>query len=307
MNITIPFCPSGIITLSAKHKGHTTRQLTFPNVITNEGLNYIFSSPKYNGVGYYLGECQVGTDNTYPTKKDTQLGGFSASTNVDDGVDSTPGTRLDYEADGTPYWACNYRYTFPVGSIADVIREVGIAPYHTDSINLFSRALVRDQLYKPTEFVVLNDESLEVLYEMRIHLDPSDLVFYTTLNDKTRIKCTMRLAAIGQIAKLGQDMESGGAYLYISNGPIGTITGKPQGSLTSSGKVSFNTYTKDTYTVLARHTFSVGSGIWDEGIRALYTTTNFHSLQIEFDPPLPKKNTQKLRLQFKYNWGQYDP
>ena len=133
----------------------------FNNMILNTGLNQMISTNDY------LAYACVGTGANPVTATQTTLQTFL--------VNSAEGSSIGGGITGNPYYSFQrVRYQFPVGSAAGNLTEVGIRGGTTG--NLFSRALIRDNLGNPTTFTVLGDEILQVTYELRCYPNQDDVV-----------------------------------------------------------------------------------------------------------------------------------
>ena len=298
----------GHFKLAAVKNGVAVRRCEFDNVVCTGGLDYIYSCPKYSdGNGYYLGECQVGISNAAPASTDLQLGSFAQVAPVVNSDYAHPNLSLE-TVNGITSWVCSYQYVFAAGSIVDVIREIGIAPYHPSGtpVNLFSRALIHDQFDMPSEFTIHGDESLEVIYELRVVLDPTTIQFDVTGQDNFDtfpVHCILGAGNVSQIPPLGRSLESNPPTIYVTDGPIGNMFEAPHGDVTQVVNGTYKPYVPGSFSVDASFYVSEVTGNFDGGVSSLMTRTNFHSLQLQMKPSPIKTTSKQLRLGFKYNWG----
>ena len=151
-----------------------------PNMIVKAGLNAV------GGGATLIYQCCIGTNSTTVTFIDTGLGAQIAATTTIQS--STYGA-----ASSAPYYRW-YRKTFRFdqGVAAGNLAEVGMK---TSSGTLFSRALIVDSAGIPTTLSILEDEYLDVTYELRTYIDATDKVQTIVINGDT-YTVTLRAADI---------------------------------------------------------------------------------------------------------------
>lgn len=153
----------------------------FHNLITNKGLDEIEIN------GNQLTACRIGTGNATPNVTDqflqTQVG---ATTTAGTGNNAT-GVAIDN----------SYIYTrksrrFAAGTIAGLnLSEVAMAREVGAATPVFSRALLTDALGNPLTIVLLPDEVLDVIYELRLYITNADVVVNVSI-DGVASTVTMR-------------------------------------------------------------------------------------------------------------------
>ncbi|MEC7118981.1 MAG: hypothetical protein VXW65_03630, partial [Pseudomonadota bacterium] len=99
----------------------------------------------------------------------------------------------------------------------------------------------------------------------------------------------------------------GGARLFT--GAIGTAFQIPSGTMVTSGQVSGNSVVKTDYENNSNEiklTFNIGLNNANAGTnKSVYLITNIGCYQIEYDPVLPKDDTQTLFIPFILSWDRY--
>ena len=149
---------------------HTRRVAAhwFPNLVTDDGLDRMLTHSDW------LDNCYVGSGRDTPEANDNKLANRVAKTE----------TILERKSETVPdqgYGSVRRAYRFPAGFHAD-LTEVGIgtgfyddgsmekedAGYY-DQFVLFSRALILDANGQPTTLTKLDDEILDVFYELRLY------------------------------------------------------------------------------------------------------------------------------------------
>jgi hypothetical protein len=273
----------------------------FPNLITNGGLNRMATSS-------YLLSCQVGSGSTVPAFTDTSLTSFVAGSST---IQTTNGSVLAT----SPYYAWIRRsWRFAEGAATGNLSEVGIAWTSTPG-NLFSHALILDEVGSPTTITILSDESLDVIYELRYYPKLTDTFGTVVLTGSIggSYDWTMRTALAGTYtpntgwgifnspSALAMNY-SGPSFPSCYFGGIGAITAGPSSSI---GTVGFTpiSYVSDSFEISVSITFSLLQGNHASGIRAVLFKLGVGAMQIEFDPPIPKTAADLLSLVVKYSYA----
>lgn len=288
------------------------------NLITDLGLDLIATDNSYMRV------CAVGTGNAAPSVSDLQLDSFLVSTtNVtgrQQGVNSTE-----------PYavWA-RKTFRFNQGQAAGNISEVGIG---SGVSQLFSRALVLDGGGNPTSITVLPDEWLEVIYELTLEIDTTDVTGQVTLGGNiggtydfifrpclvTTLKPATNITAgrgwgffsstapedntmSDRLINWGSDSDGGS---FTSD--IGPVTGQPSGTPiggSSSGNRPSTLvlpYVPGSHEIIVRRTAGLSQN--NGNIRSMGFSVGIMHHQIQFDPPIPKTSNDVLVLDIAHRWG----
>lgn len=281
----------------------------FPNLIVDAGLNVIGTS------GSWLNQCRVGTGNAAPSTSDTNLQSpLAATTSIQSGETGNSGSP-DYYS-----WS-RIRYRFAAGVAAGNLTEVGIG----STTVLFSRALILDGDGNPTTLTVLSDETLDVTYEIRHYPPTGDINGSINISGSGNHDYVLRGANIDSASTwlAGATLTGsaaamvGGGYtasnsVIAYNGSIGANTDQPSGS-SSAVSPSNLAYGDGNLYRDFQATFGLTEGNLAGGISALQFSFGSRStsigprscgqMQMSFDPPIPKTNTQSLNLVFRHTWG----
>ena len=263
----------------------------FDNLITDNGLNLFGSSSAY------LTWCQVGTGSTTPANGNTSLVSLVAGTNTQEATSS--GTQAS-----APYFCWRQKtYRFAAGVAAGNLAEVGIGA--SSSGNLFSRALILDNMGSPTTITVLSDEVLDVTYEFRVYPPVDDWEGAVTL-DGVEYDVVGRASGVASstywgIATNGQanTLSSSNAY----NGAISAITGIPSGAAGVTSSVSTASYSAESHERDGTLNWGLSNGNLVGGITALRAVFGVGNYQFSFSPAIPKTNTQVLALTVRNSWA----
>ena len=77
----------------------------------------------------------------------------------------------------SPYYGYKiFTFRFNQGIAAGNISEIGVGWSGTTPLQLFSRTLIKDINGDPTTITVLADETLDVIYELRLYAPETDLI-----------------------------------------------------------------------------------------------------------------------------------
>jgi len=284
---------AGRFKIEAIKRDGTKRVLAdwFDNLITNNGLDLFGNSSSY------LNYCQVGTGSTVPANGDTALVARVAGT-------STQQATSQGAQGSEPYFCWRQKtFRFAEGDAAGNLAEVGVGAASTG--NLFSRALILDNMGDPTVITVLEDEVLDVTYELRVYPPTTDWEGTVTL-DSVEYDVIGRAAGVTSNTywTIGADGTNNvAAASSVYNGAIGAITAIPAGSASSSSSQSTASYSAGTYQKDATVTWGLSSGNLAGGITAMRVPFGVGSYQFGFDPAIPKDNTKVLALTVRQAWA----
>jgi len=262
----------------------------FDNLITDNGLDLF-------GGSSYLAYCQVGSGSTTPANGNTALASFVAGTSTTQS--SSQGAQAS-----APYFCWRQKqFRFAAGVAAGNLAEVGIGA--SNSGNLFSRALILDNVGSPTTITVLGDEVLDVTYELRVYPPTTDWTGTVTL-DSVSYSVTGRAAGVisntyWAMAAVGSNNSLVSCAAY--NGSIGAITTIPSGTPGSVSSLSTGSYSAASLQKSGSLVWDLNSGNLSGGITAMLMTFGAGSYQFGFSPAIPKNNTKVLSLDVKTSWA----
>jgi hypothetical protein len=279
----------------------------FDNLITDGGLDQFANIPLgTGGIPYLFTGAHVGTGTATPAFTDTSLTNYLASATPQE----TGGTNSYIAASGSnpPYWRFVKIFTFPVGTVTGVLSEVGVG---NTKDTLFSHALILNQFGDVQTVEVLADEGIQLAYELRSYINPSDVPMTVTfsgntigsnvVHDLVIRPCAMSVA---KSLNIGMGYSHNNIALYSGNiqsnvqVPLGTST-----SLTSY--VNIDPYTAGDYYVSYSQQFLETVGNYS--IPALRTSSQQFDFQVGVTPPVLKTGNYILTIGFILRWGRYTP
>lgn len=278
------------------------------NVITDIGLDYIGNPTAqftYDRIPYYF---RLGTGTSPPlpinTKLDNQIAWAENQFNF--GVSSS---RNGYTYTST------WRYNFAQGAVVGNITEMGVGWESSNTGNsLFSRALILDSSGNPTTLTLTSIDQLTAYYRCSMIAPTNDIVGNFQINSIT-------YNYIGRAFNLSSDG-------WGSNKPNSNIwrLSFAAGGNALTGLVPIDgSFPPNVNDIFAWADYSdyipgskyrnftlnvpVGGGNFSAGdppvigIKTLFiTTSGGTNWQYEFNPPIPKVNTQVLTMAFRVSW-----
>lgn len=261
----------------------------FPNLITNQGLDYMATNTSR------FSYCQVGSGSAVPQFTDVQLSSRVASSNKivssDSGIQSSP-----------PYYASRtLTYSFSAGTATGNISEVGVGI--SSSSGLFSRALVVDGSGNPTSITVLSDEVLYVTYQIRYYSPSVDSTGSVTISG-------VSYSWVGRAKRVTEPsswsislLENTASNASSSNGTISSVTSGTTGTTSSATSITAGSYSSGSYSINYTMFFSLTDGNLSGGISAISSKLGNASYQISFSPSIPKDETKTLSIVLNHSWG----
>lgn len=268
----------------------------FQNLILDGGLNRIGT----NRAGDY---CVIGTGTAAPAANQSSLQSLSAS--VQGYLGFTTGVQTS-----APYFqSVTVTYRFALGSLNGNYSEVGIGWATTQ---LFSRALIVDQVGAPTTITVLSDEQLDVVYRLRLYAPSADWSGSINISGSTH-------NFIGRAAYSTNDYwPSFGAPLFLSSGigvatnaqpqfydgSIGSVTGGPSGYPISGDLPVNQAYANNSMTSVSVLGAGLSSGNVAGGIKSLVLwNKGTFAAQYQFTPNIMKDSNKTLSLVVSQSWS----
>lgn len=274
----------------------------FPNLITNAGLNQIGT------VSNWLQWCRVGTGNTTPTVADTALAAQVGATSSIQA--STTGTG----SGEAPYYGYTSKtFRFAAGTATGNLAEIGIGRTSDTTSALFSRALILDGSGTPTTLTVLSDEFLDATYEIRIYSPTADAAYTVDISGVTYDVVSRPAAAGSGYWSPGGGFLSGSVGGVYSAQPFtGTLAAEtaenPNGTGSNAASIAHADYGNNDYYREATASWGLNQG----NINIQTIVTNLGSttgaggmgrMQHQFDPVIPKTNSELLSLVFRHTWA----
>lgn len=270
----------------------------FPNLITNQGLD------RMGGNNSYISYCAVGTGSTAPAFTDTTLVTPVAYTNT------TQSSSISAQPSSPYYIERTVTKRFAVGTAAGNLSEVGMG-WSNGPSTLYSRALILDGGGSPTTITVLSDEILDVTYRWRIYVPLTDVTGTITISG-SNYDYTIRAA---EAASVGAD--PGGGWFQASTGlqvqcvggagrnsayssAIAAITGVPTGLVSHATSVTNAAYGTNNLYRDATILWDLTAG--STSFRTLLLRFSIAEFQIEFNPVIPKLNTNNFSLTVRFSW-----
>lgn len=276
----------------------------FKNTILNNGRNNMASQANW------LTHCHIGTSSIPPTQGDTTLGGFVVSTStITEDTNSAQGS--------APYFGWRrktYRFNQGAGHGGQNLSEAGVGWSSTGSV-LVSRALIVDpDTQLPTTVTPLEDEILDVTYEMRYYPPLSDVnnsvtlagTNYDTVTRASLVTNSIWSAYIG--TSIGERSPTADTW-RVYDGVLGTLEQQPNGTWVGhdSGDMVNETYQNNSYQrVIQAPTGPTGWNIAG-GFRSIYIETTAGAYQTQFSSnpggnTVPKDATYTLHLEWTLSW-----
>jgi hypothetical protein len=300
--IELKYRVRGMFRLKVRRADGSLRKDTgwFPNLITNQGLDFLFTNTGY------LGSCFVGTGNTTPAFTDTQLvaqvggpGGGTGGQSPNNGNSGTP-----------PYFGfLNMSYAFAQGAAAGNLQEIGIG---NGSTQLFSRALILNSSGVPTTLTILSNEFLDVGYQLQLFVPTSDVTGSVTVSG-TVCNYTMRAANAaglqwgnGLFGNYPDGMGNARPFIFndTSLQPItGALVGAAQGSPSTSVNGSYTTGQFFVDTTSTYDFTQCNGGANNSAMLAFGRVGSMGSAQIIFGATIPKTSSQVMTLTFRQSWA----
>jgi hypothetical protein len=301
--------------------GSLSRELSFSNLITNSGMDRLFT--EYNET---YDRCMVGTGTATPSYTDTSLTSLFATST--DKTDQTAGVQST-----DPYYGYLSRtYNFPAGTFNNtVITEVGMAW----NSGLFSHALITDGSGTPTPVTLTSGQALDITYTLKLVPPTSDYTFSTSISG-TSYSVTRRPIAVNMNNNnntalnnaYGWGIKLSGTYngtyagvdfgnsMYQSRGTGGASYTNPYGNMgailtddTVLGAVTYSWPYELNNSAQSRSAYTSGnyyldtSVTWGYGYSGARTTStrmvmlaygNAGAWQFLFDQAIPKSSSNTL-------------
>lgn len=295
--------------------GSVRQEVEFDNLITNQGLDWVYSPPTfavYGGVGHNLmGFCSIGTGTAPPADADTKLGTFGTFASVYGNTTISS----SYIAGSPSIWQYITTITFPAGVATGTWSEIGVGPVgppgalsvttEPSGPYLFSHALIVDGGGSPTTISVLASEQLVVTYTLQLYITNTDVSYPAFLINTTSTTGILRPAVVstvqGSMPVLGA---SGQTSFNIYSGPIGSYTSFPSGVQTSSGLTSVSGYSAGSYFCSLSVTWATSSalvGTW----QSIVANSMLGNYQFSVSPSIVIGAGASFSLTVNVSWARH--
>jgi hypothetical protein len=278
----------------------------FKNLVTDAGLDRWMSGQAYLTYDS-SGQFKVGTGTAAPAANQNSLVQQVAASNG-----SASGGGI-VAATAAPWWG-GYRWAarFNAGSLnGQALTEVGIG---WDSTGCFSRALITPDGVNPGAITVLADETLDVIYELRVFPNTADATGtivlagnnYNFVCRPAEMGSTSGISFSGSVGNGGYFDNNFGVNHYVAivwqTGTLGGVNGQPSGSGASSSSYSTTVaaYSNGSFQRQHSATFgltNVNTPNGDIALMQLYIA-RVGAYQYQFTPAIPKGPSKTLRLDF---------
>lgn len=275
----------------------------FKNLVTDAGLDRWMGGQAYLGGNLF----KVGTGTAAPAANQNSLvQQVAASNGSADGNTYVVST-------AAPWWG-GYRWAarFNAGSLnGQALTEVGIG---WDSTACFSRALITPDGVNPGAITVLADETLDVIYELRVFPNAADATGTIVLaGNNYNFVCrpaymgsTSGVSFAGSVVNGAYSNDNFGMPYYTGNvwqsGTLGGVTSAPSGSGASSSSYSTTVAAYSNGSFQRQHSATFGltdanTPNGDIALMQLYIK-RVGAYQYQFTPAIPKGPSKTLRLDF---------
>lgn len=279
----------------------------FSNLVLDNGLDQVANVPLVSGIPYLITQGYVGTGTSDPLPNQVSLENYLASSDTL----TTEGTNA-YIAGPPVYWRHIRTFTFAVGTITGILSEVGVGKTKD---TLFSRALIVDQFGSIAPVTVLEDEGIQLSYELRSYVNPGDamstvIVQGNTPGAETTHQVTVRPAQINTAKTINIGMGYTHNNIALYSGEIQANTLVPLGSHTSlTTYAALDAYTPGSFqaSFIFNTSFAEATANYAEGVKAVRVTNSQCDFQMGFDPPIMKTSRDILRFGVTLTWGRYSP
>lgn len=282
----------------------------FPNLITNQGLDYMGNSSDW------LNACQVGTGAAVPAFTDTALAAYLAGTVTKQNVTSSiPGS--------APYYmATNITFRFSAGVATGNLSEVGVGKTLASG-NLYSRALILDGGGAPTTITVLANEVLDVTYSIRVYPPAADVTGIVTISG-VNYNYTVRALDVNSpngtssgkwgIPNSGTSFTDGtdasmvapglaGGQVVFNGSMVPVTSVAPTGTSDLVNTITTAAYVGGSLQRDGTQTLDLNQGNLAGGITVVKFAFGWCAYQCGFSPAIPKDGTKTLTLTFRHSWS----
>jgi hypothetical protein len=285
--------------------GRVKRELDFPNLIVDAGLDFLGSG---GASGTCMNNAQMGTGGTAPVASDTALQTPIGTRVIKDSAVTASGPAF-------AYWQQTLQFTFLEANANGNLAEIGLFSASSGG-TMWTRQVLKDGTGTPTTITKTSAERLQVTYNVRLHSPTVDVGGNVTISGVV-YAYTVRAAQINQSGAWGAFPLAGffaggstAAYATESN-VLGTTSGViagPQDGTTTQTSTTIGAYTPGSFN--RQHTyfwdtdranFATGVG----GVLYGGTNSNAFMFQCRFGTQIPKTSLKQLTIVALLSWGRF--
>lgn len=279
----------------------------FSNLITDSGLDRLGTA----GGSAIWNFCRVGLGSAAPAFTDTALSSQVASSNSviqqQSGIDLAGG-----------YGWRRITWQFTQGTVVGNLAEIATA-WTASSAGIFSRALIKDSFGNPTTISILADETLRVVWEVRIYWPVEDtlgaVVFTGNIGGTYNFTGRASEVSAASTRWIPSDANSGGGIIPVKEGgfvntgsALGPIDGVPTyfSRLAMDGlTVTNDSYVPGSFRASLLLTLGLANANFAGGIDSVTYRSLYHgnSYQMAFSPAIIKTASQIVQLRLAISWG----
>ena len=280
------------------------RELCFPNLITDTGLDNLSWNATSTIGSSSWSRMHLGTGTTTPAFSDSALATFGKN------VISNNGSDVRSNSGSSPYYGQLARtWTSSVGGATGNWTEIGISNQNTNG-NLRSRALILDGGGSPTVFPVQADEQFQGTYILRFYVPLTDAPATITMSGTPYDTVCRALNAtlssgspntwsplVGLISSNSQ-----GGSIWRTGALAAITAASPAGSTINAGTMSVAASAYGAGNHYRDSSFRWGSG-GSGALRTLMAPMDGASFQIEYDPVINKLTTEEVIHNQRISWA----
>lgn len=281
--------------------GEVKRELKFPNLITDSGLDFIGQGISLNSIYNTLA---VGSSNTPPTISDTALGSLVATTTNSDGQSDEDGF-----ATAPVEFAFRRRIRqFGQSEANGNLRELG---WSVGGV-IANRTLFKDAEDNVTTIIKTNRDILKIVYEYRIFAPLTDVTgTFLFTSSSASVVYTIRPQSVNSAAGwrslltfMGSDISE--ARVHESNAFTDRTVNNNPLPRASEDSSSFVPYITGTFFKDIEYSYGFTDGNFGSNINLVtwspWTTTSELIWQMHLSSSIEKNVNNRLNISFRQRW-----
>lgn len=300
--------------------GHVIQRCSHRNLLVDAGLDSMGAGTTRSNDYLDNGWIGVGTSSTAPAANQTSLvSPLGTRTQSNGGIGPTTGSGASFT-----YWFYRVTREFLEANANGNLTEFGVFNSSTSG-TMFARQLFKDGVGNPTTIVKTINERLRLTYEFRIYPPTVDQAGGPISINAVNYNYTSRANNINNSVSWGQSGATGmlinfgavsGGYCNAMNstalgattsaGPTGSTMTQFADTATLTTYVAGNLYREWTYIwQAASGNFTGGSGGVSGFVFTPHSNTNGSTHQAQLSAAIPKNNTQRLTLIWRFPFGRF--